>query len=183
MQQTTSEDDIFRCFFFLCALRVRLAYILFQQDQKVRLETFSDWPSSAPVKQHVLAQEGFYYLNEGDKVKCAFCNLLLHSWKAKQSPRDLHKQRNPNCPFLNKKEGHVPKFVRSTRHPMYGRYERRLATFVSWPLNAYVSAEALADAGLFYRGKQHLFSHTAYVLIVSIYASRSLYFLSRTCGN
>ena len=53
---------------------------------------------------------------------------------------------------------------------MYGRYERRLATFVSWPLNAYVSAEALADAGLFYRGKQHLFSQnrSAYVLIVLI---------------
>ena len=62
---------------------------------------------------------------------------------------------------------------------MYGRYERRLATFVSWPLNAYVSAEALADAGLFYRGKHHLFSQnmSAYVLIVLIiHASRCLYF-------
>lgn len=41
-------------------------------EQK-RLESFADWPVSAPVIPTNLAGAGFYYTGQGDRVRCAFC--------------------------------------------------------------------------------------------------------------
>ena len=92
-------------------------------------------------------------MQSGDKVKCAFCNLVLSNWKGKETPRERHVKINPNCPIVRKKDSRVPKFISKVRYSKYGRMEVRLATFVSWPRNAKIPPKALADVGFIYIGK------------------------------
>ncbi len=47
-----------------------------------RLTTFSDWPVNSPITPTELAEDGFYYTGVVDRVKCAFCGLILKNWKS-----------------------------------------------------------------------------------------------------
>lgn len=85
---------------------------IMQKDMKVeknRLETFEDvWPLSY-IDPSDLASVGFFYLQSGDKVQCAFCYGIIVDWAPGDDPFTEHSLHFPLCPFLMKRDvGNVP---------------------------------------------------------------------------
>lgn len=68
--------------------------------EKLRLETFYDWPSTAHASPTVLARAGFFYTGHGDRVYCAFCRKSLRSWVPEDDPFEEHRKHYPDCPFV-----------------------------------------------------------------------------------
>ncbi|PAA61298.1 hypothetical protein BOX15_Mlig006323g2, partial [Macrostomum lignano] len=57
-----------------------------------------------------LAADGFFYLQETDRVKCAFCKGVLKGWKAGEQVREAHRRHFSTCPFVLFVEvGNVPR--------------------------------------------------------------------------
>lgn len=69
---------------------------------KSRLQTFKDkWPKYLPgPSPEELARAGFFYLGEGDKVKCFSCGVTLHQWEPDDSAYLEHARWSPNCKYL-----------------------------------------------------------------------------------
>lgn len=66
-----------------------------------RLESYSNWPKSHPMKPESLAGAGFYYTGTSDKVRCYWCDLSLHQWEVFDSSIEQHKKHSKgNCNFL-----------------------------------------------------------------------------------
>ncbi|XP_077488826.1 baculoviral IAP repeat-containing protein 7-like isoform X1 [Amblyomma americanum] len=70
-----------------------------QASEEERFNTFSDWPLDY-LSPRLLAQAGFYYLHEQDKVRCAFCRGTVHNWERGDDPLREHARHYPCCPFL-----------------------------------------------------------------------------------
>uniref|UniRef100_A0A1I8IG38 RING-type domain-containing protein n=1 Tax=Macrostomum lignano TaxID=282301 RepID=A0A1I8IG38_9PLAT len=47
-----------------------------------------------------LAADGFFYLQESDRVKCAFCKGVLKDWEAGEQVREAHRRHFSTCPFV-----------------------------------------------------------------------------------
>ncbi|XP_063891536.1 baculoviral IAP repeat-containing protein 3 [Helicoverpa armigera] len=75
-----------------------------------RLNTFTDWPSSAPVDPIRIAKAGFFYTGEGTEVKCFCCGSKISQWNYGDQVMWRHRQLQPNCPFVVHPEfsGNVP---------------------------------------------------------------------------
>lgn len=153
-------------------------YMRRMHSERNRLLSFKAWPN-LPLE---LARAGFYYLNNSDRVQCAFCENVLHNWDVTDKPLDEHKRHFPRCRFvLGLDVGNVPipedelrtaahKLCDETlqakstladvvvrgplvaTHPNYRKYETRLETYNLWPAQHLVTAESLAKAGFFYTG-------------------------------
>lgn len=133
------------------------------RSEEARLQTFSSWPSSAPVRPRDLAQAGLYYLGEHDRVRCFCCGGMLGSWETGDIGWEEHAKHFPNCFFiLGHDVGNVPfqgameveeeggsRQQRNT-HVRMGTFEERLGTFegVQHP----VDKERLARAGFYSTG-------------------------------
>lgn len=57
------------------------------------------WPHEKPSPEY-LARIGFYYIGQGDAVRCFACNLTLSRWRPNDDPEADHRRWSPNCPFL-----------------------------------------------------------------------------------
>ncbi|XP_022691753.1 baculoviral IAP repeat-containing protein 7-B-like isoform X2 [Varroa jacobsoni] len=64
-----------------------------------RLLTFERWPKR-DVDPQRLVNAGFYYLNEGDKVRCAWCKGVIEQWQATDVPFEEHARNFSCCPFI-----------------------------------------------------------------------------------
>ena len=64
-----------------------------------RLKTFDEWPLLAPSGRE-MAEAGFYYLQEADKVTCAYCNATIDNWGERDIPIFEHAKRSPSCQFI-----------------------------------------------------------------------------------
>lgn len=76
-----------------------------------RLATFEQgWPEGICVSPMSLAKAGFYYTGSNDRVKCAFCNSVLHTWQDGDEPMLEHGRLCFNCPFITNPSavGNVP---------------------------------------------------------------------------
>ena len=81
-----------------------------------RLETFTEsinWPG-ARIKGtcHELAEAGFYYLGDRDRVKCFYCNGSLKNWELTDDPFQEHAKWYRLCEYILKKRGGV-EFVKN----------------------------------------------------------------------
>lgn len=141
-----------------------------------RLDTFSNaWQISyhqLPGEQ--MAEAGFYYDGEHDKVTCAFCRGWLDNWQPNDSPLKEHKEKYPHCPFIKGQSENVAantqNFPSDKRHtssildatpnnlPLQGEgpsfpdladKTRRRNTFHRWP-KPEKSHQELASAGFYY---------------------------------
>lgn len=73
-----------------------------------RLRSFENWPLSY-IEPEKLAAAGFYYLGEGDKVKCFECNIEICQWVENDDPMEDHKRWSNRCRFIKKLPcGNVP---------------------------------------------------------------------------
>lgn len=125
-----------------------------------RLNTFVGWPSKI-VTALALANNGFYYTNINDTVKCAFCHMQLNCWAEGDIPEKIHEELSPRCIFVleSKKAfdvcGKFKQFeeTKPSMYPKFKKLEKRLETFEDWPISLAQRPEILARAGFFYSGK------------------------------
>ncbi|XP_015599780.1 death-associated inhibitor of apoptosis 1 isoform X2 [Cephus cinctus] len=76
--------------------------------EEARLRSYRNWPLDYmdPVK---LAQAGFYYTGEGDKVKCFECHVEICQWVEGDNPMVDHQRWSARCRFIRKIPcGNVP---------------------------------------------------------------------------
>ncbi|KAF2975885.1 hypothetical protein EK904_008942 [Melospiza melodia maxima] len=69
-------------------------------QERERRGTFVGFPQDCPVSVLALAQAGFVYTGEGDKVKCFSCHTAVEGWVPGDSAVERHKQLAPNCKFI-----------------------------------------------------------------------------------
>jgi hypothetical protein len=75
----------------------------------LRLSTMHDYPNKNGPSLLRLAQAGFFYEGNGNKLVCFSCNLRCGSWNYHDSPREIHQRMSPNCRFLSESgDGNVP---------------------------------------------------------------------------
>ncbi|XP_053811839.1 E3 ubiquitin-protein ligase XIAP isoform X3 [Vidua chalybeata] len=85
-----------------------------------RRGTFAGFPQGCPVSVLALAQAGFVYTGEGDKVKCFSCHTTIEGWVPGDSAVERHKQLAPNCKFINESA-----FLESDMDPVAQNYQNR----------------------------------------------------------
>ncbi|CCU56005.1 inhibitor of apoptosis 3 [Choristoneura rosaceana entomopoxvirus 'L'] len=109
-----------------------------------RIKTFTNWPLTF-LSPETLAKNGFYYLQRGDEVRCAFCKVEIMQWKEGDDPGEDHKKWASKCPFLVDQHK-IPGPI----HPKYLSEIKRLKTFKNWPQSLKQTPEELAEAGFYY---------------------------------
>lgn len=133
-----------------------------------RIKTFDKWPVPFLSAEQV-ARNGFYYLGQGDAVRCAFCKVKILRWVEGDDPATEHMRWVPECPFVRKLTNpknvtgqdecgsRIPTFTtpRMTGpvHSIYSTKAARLRSFQSWPRGMRQKPDDLAEAGLFYTGE------------------------------
>lgn len=85
----------------LYAMEYSLDVSVFQH----RLRTFTYWPRSDIIKGELLAQAGFYYAGQEDKVTCFSCRNTLHRWEPGDDPWVEHAKWFSVCTHLYKERG------------------------------------------------------------------------------
>ncbi|RWS31282.1 putative inhibitor of apoptosis-like protein [Leptotrombidium deliense] len=81
---------------------VRLTvFFSLMKNEKERLLTFVEgkWPISF-ISKESLANAGFFYLMNSDRVQCAFCEGVVCYWEPDDIPLVEHRHHFPRCPFL-----------------------------------------------------------------------------------
>ncbi len=76
-----------------------------------RLASFTGfvWPKPF-IAINDLAKTGFFCLQDGDKVQCAFCHMIIGEFVPGDIPEDEHKLYNPACRFIRGlRVGNIPK--------------------------------------------------------------------------
>lgn len=128
-----------------------------------------------------MAQFGFYHYG-GDKVKCAFCNVVISHWDETDTPLSEHLKHSPHCPFLNRRPTQnipideaqlnlnlpdvipdecsefgcnhpAPKQSECYEHPDFVLEINRMKTFSTWPRSLRQRPQEFVDAGFFYTGQ------------------------------
>lgn len=74
---------------------------LYMSNANDRLQSFKDrWPKHFFIKPLDLANAGFYYYGQGDKVQCFFCKLILKDWCQSDIAQEEHFKWSSDCAFL-----------------------------------------------------------------------------------
>ncbi|CAG2255140.1 BIRC7_8 [Mytilus edulis] len=71
------------------------------REREVRFQSFYNWPH--PDKRPTpgeLADAGFFYLGQGDAVKCFYCGGMLRHWEEKDEVWTEHMKWFPLCLFV-----------------------------------------------------------------------------------
>ncbi|XP_048883514.1 E3 ubiquitin-protein ligase XIAP isoform X1 [Brienomyrus brachyistius] len=119
-------------------------------SEDARLRSFVGWPSSAPVTARVLAQAGFYYLGERDRVQCFCCGGMLADWDDGDDPWTEHEKYYSNCFFIlghdvgNVPSQHPPERVQEQQRLSNETFEGRHQSFqgVQHPVDTILLARA-----------------------------------------
>ena len=69
-------------------------------DELLRLASYLNWPSSAPVRPSALSRNGFTYEGQGLITRCVACGIVVDSWTTGDRPQDIHRNKSPTCPFV-----------------------------------------------------------------------------------
>lgn len=69
-------------------------------NESARLNTFSNWPSSAPVDPIRIAKAGFFYTGQGVEVQCFSCGGKISEWNYGDQVMARHRRLDANCPFV-----------------------------------------------------------------------------------
>ena len=77
-------------------------------DRRITFNSMSNpWPhtpDTSPLPSE-LADAGFYYTGQGDRVRCFHCGLVLHSWEPTGMPWHAHARYSPSCAYLIVEKG------------------------------------------------------------------------------
>lgn len=64
-----------------------------------RLLSFKNWKGSLNPK--VLAYAGFYFTQNKDICKCAYCSIEMGQWEKSDCPIEEHQKFYKHCNFIN----------------------------------------------------------------------------------
>lgn len=145
-----------------------------------RLRSYENWPIPY-INPAKLAAAGFYYTNEGDKVRCFECKVQIEEWFEGDNPMAEHERWQDKCRFIRKipcgnvlidispnsvsqprtrsrdsKARHTLLKICRRKTPEYPEYENedaRIRTFELWPESIRPTQTSLTEAGFFYTGK------------------------------
>eukprot|EP00118_Oscarella_pearsei_P024945 m.307174 g.307174 ORF g.307174 m.307174 type:complete len:675 (+) comp41984_c0_seq1:894-2918(+) len=70
-----------------------------------RIATFETWPAHLKLSPHRLANAGFYYGGQKDKVTCYSCGGRLQGWEWGDDPWTEHKKHFSNCNLVREHFG------------------------------------------------------------------------------
>lgn len=136
---------------------------------KLRANSFSNWPLITPSQQHMI-NGGWIYTNIADRVLCVYCDAIYHKWQETDSPYEIHCLKSPKCPFVLRSQKSLASSskasIQITNEPsvsnavitvnnLYASSINRYATFKTWPHteeNPLPSIESFVDAGFYYTG-------------------------------
>ncbi|KAF7229543.1 E3 ubiquitin-protein ligase XIAP [Nothobranchius furzeri] len=119
-------------------------------SEEARLQTFSSWPVDSLMRPRDLAQAGFFYLMNADRVRCFCCGGELSDWEPEDNAWSEHSKHYPNCFFiLGHDVGNVPLQESSSQVSMES-FEGRLGSFAGLQLP--VDHKSLATAGFYSLG-------------------------------
>ncbi|XP_060072063.1 baculoviral IAP repeat-containing protein 7-like isoform X2 [Ylistrum balloti] len=71
--------------------------------KETRRESYRYWPKSDRLKEDLI-DEGFFYLGEQDRVQCAFCGGVLHSFEENENVHIEHYRHFPRCQTFEETE-------------------------------------------------------------------------------
>nr|XP_020485299.1 E3 ubiquitin-protein ligase XIAP [Labrus bergylta] len=131
------------------------------KSEEVRLQTYSSWPPTAPVRPRDLAEAGLYYLGELDRVQCFCCGGMLGGWETGDTAWREHTTHFPYCFFiLGHDVGNVPfqgvmeeegsSRQQANNHVPMGSFDDRLGSFAG--VQHPIDHERLARAGFYSTG-------------------------------
>ena len=66
-----------------------------------RWTSFQDWGKHMKPTRFELAEAGFYYLGNGDRVRCFCCGVTLRNWEQFDNAWAEHEKYAHNCMFLH----------------------------------------------------------------------------------
>lgn len=107
-----------------------------------------------------MAKAGFYYYNQSDHVRCAWCQGVIAKWELGDNPFDEHVKFFPSCPRaalgpnveIASKEirniGIMP--IQPSKHDQFASLDVRIRSFENWPKSDIQSPDVLATAGFYY---------------------------------
>ena len=137
------------------------------RSEEARLQTFSSWPLTAPVRPQDLAQAGLFYKGESDHVQCFCCGGMLNNWEPGDDAWREHAKHWSNCFFiLGHDVGNIPlpgggdeeqsrSGERSNTQVDMGSFEERLGSFAG--VQHLIDPERLARAGFYSTGSAQMF--------------------------
>uniref|UniRef100_H2Z958 RING-type domain-containing protein n=1 Tax=Ciona savignyi TaxID=51511 RepID=H2Z958_CIOSA len=159
---------ILRFYFYSTFQRIELATIASATDKQLfhgldlrkesdRMKTFEVWPAQNRTVSSVhLAQSGFFYFGNLDRVQCFSCGGVLRNWNYGDNVNNEHRRHFPHCRYvwcniLNDLESHVCQYPVS---PYMRNEESRLETYDHrWPsTNIRATPQQIANAGFFFLG-------------------------------
>lgn len=131
------------------------------KNEQYRLLTFNNWPVPF-ISPQSLAKAGFYYFNQTDHVRCAWCHGIIAKWEVGDNPFTEHLRLFPTCPRaqigpnveIQREEPIRSLGIQQIRTPKTERFsslDARLRSFANWPRSSVQSAETLATAGFYYQ--------------------------------
>lgn len=147
-----------------------------RNSQNARLESFRNWPIGHVVTPQNLSEAGFYSIQQGDMVKCAFCNGIVGFWEIGDDPRSEHRRHFPQCSFVvrnfNEPQANSSSSTnvsitattptdlqelgiqthKGPRMSDYATVESRLRTYTNWPGDLIQTPDMLSEAGFYYVG-------------------------------
>ncbi len=144
------------------------------RSEEARLRTFSSWPSTAPVRPRYLAQAGFYYLGESDRVQCFCCGGMLGSWDKGDTAWEEHAKHFSNCFFIlghdvgnivfqgDMEEEESGRRQHASTNVPKGSFEERLDSFAG--VQHPIDKERLARAGFYSTGRASMPDHGGHSL-------------------
>ncbi|XP_010405986.2 E3 ubiquitin-protein ligase XIAP isoform X1 [Corvus cornix cornix] len=89
-------------------------------QERDRLGTFVGFPQGCAISVLALAQAGFVYTGEGDKVKCFSCHTTIEGWMPGDSAIKRHKHLAPSCKFITESA-----FLENSMDPVAQNYQNR----------------------------------------------------------
>ncbi|WAR07716.1 BIR7A-like protein [Mya arenaria] len=72
------------------------------KNEWARFQSFNKFQGEMDASFVRLAQSGFFYNGEKDLMQCFSCGVKNNEWPMELPVDEIHKQLQPNCPFMNK---------------------------------------------------------------------------------
>lgn len=117
------------------------------------------------ISPQSLAKAGFYYFNESDHVRCAYCQGVIAKWEAGDDPFAEHLRFFPACsraqlgPNVEMQSatpirslGIQP--IATPKKEKYSSLDARIRSFANWKASQIQAAETLAEAGFYYQEEE-----------------------------
>uniref|UniRef100_H2Z960 RING-type domain-containing protein n=1 Tax=Ciona savignyi TaxID=51511 RepID=H2Z960_CIOSA len=130
--------------------RIELATIASATDKQ--LKTFEVWPAQNRTVSSVhLAQSGFFYFGNLDRVQCFSCGGVLRNWNYGDNVNNEHRRHFPHCRYRDLENMFSCQYPVS---PYMRNEESRLETYDHrWPsTNIRATPQQIANAGFFFLG-------------------------------